>query len=623
MPIRLKSLELHGYKTFAAHTRFEFASTVTAIVGPNGSGKSNIANSIRWVLGEQSFSLLRGKKTEDMIFSGSEQRPRASMASASIEFDNSDGWLPIDFSEVAITRRAYRDGENEYLLNGQRVRLRDVSELLAQSGLAERTYTIIGQGLVDAALALKAEERRRLFEEAAGIGLHRSRREEALRRLETTNRNLERVQDILAELLPRLRSLERQARRTQEYEQVKADLRLVLRDWYGYHWHTAQKELHIARDAAHLQEIALDKARQDQADIDQKLTASRQVIQALRLRLGDWHRESAKVHSQRETISKELAVLEERERAFTGQEKNTTEELSRLEEELGFQKDQLVQAQAELAQRKTEQDEARLEMDNARRALAERQAERAGAEKKVQTARQALSSFTARQAHLQARLAERRLQADRQAVALQTATQALTSAEKELQASETRFKSLESTWKESQAAWLAADEALQGQRKRMTELETARKEVLEQRSGTRRRDCPDESPARGDYQAENGLVGYASGARLLIQAARQSRLKGARGALSNFLEVPAELEAAVASALGEYTDAVLFEPGNGFEDALLLLEGQAARAILLPLDDLVPGREFDFSWSVRSLEWRCNRVGSRSDPCAVGFTSCG
>ena len=179
MPSRLKSLELHGYKTFAAHTDFVFADTVTAIVGPNGSGKSNIADSIRWVLGEQSFSLLRGKRTEDMIFSGSELRPRANMASATLTFDNSDGWLPIDFSEVAVTRRAYRDGENEYLLNGQRVRLRDISELLARSGLAERTYTIIGQGLVDAALALKAEDRRRLFEEAAGIGLYRSRREES------------------------------------------------------------------------------------------------------------------------------------------------------------------------------------------------------------------------------------------------------------------------------------------------------------------------------------------------------------------------------------------------------------------------------------------------------------
>src|SRR5512139_1557201 len=234
---RLKSLELHGYKTFASKTVFEFGETVTAIVGPNGSGKSNIADSLRWVLGEQSYHLLRGKKTEDMIFSGSELRPRSGMASATVTFDNSDGWLPIDFSEVAITRRAYRDGENEYLINGQKVRLRDVSELLAQSGLAERTYTIIGQGLVDAALALKAEDRRRLFEEAAGIGLYRSRREDALRRLETTGRNLERVHDILAELQPRLRSLERQAKRAQEYDQMKSDLKVVLREWYGYHWH--------------------------------------------------------------------------------------------------------------------------------------------------------------------------------------------------------------------------------------------------------------------------------------------------------------------------------------------------------------------------------------------------
>jgi chromosome segregation protein len=176
MLIRLKSLELHGYKTFADQTRFEFPGAITAIVGPNGSGKSNIADALRWVLGEQSYSLLRGKKTDDMIFYGSEQRARASMASATITFDNSDGWLPIDFSEVAVTRRAYRDGQNEYLLNGQRVRLKEITELLAQSGLAERTYTIIGQGLVDTALALKPDERRKLFEEAAGIGLYRSRK---------------------------------------------------------------------------------------------------------------------------------------------------------------------------------------------------------------------------------------------------------------------------------------------------------------------------------------------------------------------------------------------------------------------------------------------------------------
>ena len=177
MPLRLKSLELQGYKTFATKTVFEFASGITAIVGPNGSGKSNVADSLRWVLGEQSYSLLRGKKTEDMIFNGSEHRARAGMASAHITFDNTDGWLPVDFTEVAMTRRAYRDGHNDYLLNGQNVRLRDLNELLAASGLAGRTYTILGQGLVDASLALKAEDRRKLFEEAAGVGLYRIRRE--------------------------------------------------------------------------------------------------------------------------------------------------------------------------------------------------------------------------------------------------------------------------------------------------------------------------------------------------------------------------------------------------------------------------------------------------------------
>src|SRR5512140_662693 len=202
MPLRLKSLELQGYKTFASKTTFEFASGITAIVGPNGSGKSNIADALRWVLGEQSYSLLRGKKTEDMIFNGSEHRPRASMASAHIVFDNTTGWRPVALTAVGMTRRAYRDGHNDYLLNDQHVRLRDLNELLAAAGLAERTYTILGQGLVDASLALKADERRRLFEEAAGIGLYRSRREEALRRLDTTRRNLDRVLATLAEREP-------------------------------------------------------------------------------------------------------------------------------------------------------------------------------------------------------------------------------------------------------------------------------------------------------------------------------------------------------------------------------------------------------------------------------------
>src|SRR5687767_674002 len=293
MPLRLKSLELQGYKTFASKTTFEFAGGITAIVGPNGSGKSNIADALRWVLGEQSYSLLRGKKTEDMIFSGSEHRARAGMASVHILFDNSNGWLPLDFTEVGMTRRAYRDGHNEYLLNDQHVRLRDLNELLAASGLSERTYTIIGQGLVDASLALKADERRRLFEEAAGVGLYRVRREEAIKRLDNTIRNLERVLDIMSELEPRLRSLERQAKRAIEYARAQADLKIILREWYGYHWHRSQQELTEARETVKAQEIRVVQTREAHQKAQEEYNKFRERFIGTRTQLNAWHSQSA------------------------------------------------------------------------------------------------------------------------------------------------------------------------------------------------------------------------------------------------------------------------------------------------------------------------------------------
>jgi chromosome segregation protein len=169
------------------------------------------------VLGEQSYSTLRGKKTEDMIFSGSDGRARLGLASVTLVLDNTAKWLPLDFSEVTISRRAYRSGENEYFLNGSRVRLKDVAELLAKSGLGRQTYTVIGQGTIDRVLSLHADERRKLFEEAAGITFHRQKRAETLARLEATRANLLRINDIIREIEPRMRHRERQAERAQEY----------------------------------------------------------------------------------------------------------------------------------------------------------------------------------------------------------------------------------------------------------------------------------------------------------------------------------------------------------------------------------------------------------------------
>jgi chromosome segregation protein len=583
--MRLKSLELHGYKTFAARTEFQFSERVTAIVGPNGSGKSNIADSLRWVLGEQSFTLLRGKKTEDMIFAGSEQRPRASMASATVIFDNTEGWLPIDFTEVAITRRAYRDGENEYLLNGQRVRLRDVSELLAKSGLAERTYTIIGQGLVDTALSIKADERRRLFEEAAGIGLYRSRREESLRRLETTRHNLERVQDILAELLPRLKSLERAARRMQEYEQIKADLRVILRDWYGYHWHHAQAELTEAREAAHTQETALEEARRAYAGLDEKLAAARDQISGLRGRLNSWHRQLSALHTRRETVSRDLAVADERQRSLAGQQQNLAAERARLEEELSLLGERLQTATQDVQTRQAELAEARAQAQSARKALQERQAERALVEEDLQRTRQNLSQLGGRQGQLQARLAEREAQAQRQQQSLQTAGQALAAAEKDVLAAEARWQAAVEARRAAEEKRQSAEAALQSQRERLSQAETARKQLLDTRSARQTDLARLKAQAEVLEQAERALSGYSSGAKLLLEAARQSKLKGVRGALSSLLEVPVEYETAISAALGEYLDAVLVNDED-LDAALEKLAGQNARAALLPIRSL-------------------------------------
>ena len=204
----LKRLEIQGFKTFATRTVFEFRPGITAVVGPNGSGKSNIADAVRWVLGEQSYAALRSKRTEDLLFSGGGRRAPAGLAEVSLTIDNSDRLLPLSYGEVVLTRRATRAGENEYFINRNRVRLRDVQEAIGPLG---GSYTIINQGLVDSALTLRPEERRRLFEDAAEISVFESRKADAARKLRETATNLERCADVLAELEPRLRSLKRQA----------------------------------------------------------------------------------------------------------------------------------------------------------------------------------------------------------------------------------------------------------------------------------------------------------------------------------------------------------------------------------------------------------------------------
>ena len=213
----LKSLELQGFKTFPDKTTLQFEPGITSVVGPNGSGKSNISDAMRWVLGEQSVRTLRCSKMEDVIFGGTPQRRAQGFAEVTLTIDNSDRGLPFDNDTVAITRRYYRSGESEYLLNKSTVRLKDVNELLMDTGLGRDGYSIIGQGKIDSIVAARSEDRREIFEEAAGISRYRYRKEESERRLQKAEDNLVRLRDILAELESRVEPLRIQAEKAEQF----------------------------------------------------------------------------------------------------------------------------------------------------------------------------------------------------------------------------------------------------------------------------------------------------------------------------------------------------------------------------------------------------------------------
>ena len=585
MPLRLKSLELQGYKTFASRTVFEFASGITAIVGPNGSGKSNIADSLRWVLGEQSYTLLRGKKTEDMIFSGSEHRARAGMAQATITFDNTAQWLPVDFSEVALSRAAHRDGHNDYLINGQHVRLREMNELLAQAGLSERTYTILGQGLVDASLALKADDRRRLFEEAAGVGLYRSRRDDALKRLDDTERNLERVLDIMAELEPRIRSLERQAKRAIDFARVQADMKVTLREWYGYHWHRAQRDLTDIREAVRGQEIRVREARQVHENAQAEYAAFRERLSGLRAQLSGWHRQSAELHNQREAISRELAVLEERRRALTNTQASLLSDQEHAADELHLANDRFGEAEQDAARILSEYEEAKSQLANAQNSLHSRQSDRAELEEQLAQIRNQIEALSQQRAENNARLDELKSRIESQNQKIEQTKTAISNGETLLAKTKLQYESARGTREQAMLTLQEAEDRVIRKKDEVSGFDRQRREALEQRT----KEESDHSRLKAQLevleQSEQSLAGYAEGARFLLEAARESKLSGARGALSAALDVPAELETAIAAALGDTLDAVLLD-SNQLEEALSLLESDGAgRAALLPLDE--------------------------------------
>ena len=239
----LKRLELYGFKSFADKTVLEFRPGITTVIGPNGSGKSNISDSIRWVLGEQSMKSLRGSKSLDVIFSGTQNRKSLGFAEASLVFDNEDGGLPIEYNEVTVTRKIYRSGETGYFINKVPCRLKDILELFMDTGIGKDGYSIIGQGKIDEILSNKSEDRRHIFEEAAGIVKYRSRKEESEKKLEHTKLNLLRINDILVEIEANLEPLKAQSEKAKKYLNLREELKNIEIGLFIYNIDKYKKDL--------------------------------------------------------------------------------------------------------------------------------------------------------------------------------------------------------------------------------------------------------------------------------------------------------------------------------------------------------------------------------------------
>ncbi|MDD5921854.1 MAG: AAA family ATPase, partial [Eubacteriales bacterium] len=329
-----KRLEIHGFKSFADPVVIDFKEGITAIVGPNGSGKSNISDAIRWVLGEQSPKELRGGKMDEVIFNGTENRRPRGMAEVTLVIDNSSGFLKIDYSEVAVTRRMYRNGDSEYLINGNSCRLKDIRELFVDTGIGVDGYSIIGQGKIQDIVSNKSESRREIFEESAGVNTYLTKKEESERKLEKTSQNLERVQDLASELSDRVEKLKTESAKAKKYISLKKryehlSVNIILKN-IEQGQELAAKLKNDAADLAgqiHFTENNQSQLSTELADCDRKIVTLDRLMRTTQDKIPEVAEALSRIRKEKEFNRERLRVLEK-------ESKQISEELSESESKI-------------------------------------------------------------------------------------------------------------------------------------------------------------------------------------------------------------------------------------------------------------------------------------------------
>ncbi|MDO9379705.1 MAG: chromosome segregation protein SMC [Nocardioidaceae bacterium] len=593
----LKSLTLRGFKSFASSTTLSLEPGITCVVGPNGSGKSNVVDALAWVMGEQGAKSLRGGKMEDVIFAGTSGRPPLGRAEVVLTIDNTDGALPIEYAEVTIARTMFRNGGSEYAINGSSCRLLDVQELLSDSGIGREMHVIVGQGQLDGVLRATPEERRGFVEEAAGVLKHRKRKEKALRKLEATQGNVQRLADLLSEIRRQLKPLGRQAEVARRAAVVQADVRdaraRLLADDLVTATTTLRTELadeNALRQRRAAAEAAVAQARQEEGEHEDALRASAPRLSAAQ---ETWYQLSG----LRERFRGTAGLAAERVRLAATQ--SDDERTGRDPDQLEADAEQMAGRERDIAA-EVEQARAGLEAQVAARQVAETaySAEEARVASLVRAAadrREGLARLNGKVGALRSRARAAEDEIGRLADARDQASVRADKARHDFTALETQVASLDAGESGLDAEHEAAEDALEAARARLAEVaEKSRVADRERAALVARKEALEMGLARKD------------GAGALLAADEQ--VSGLLGSVAALLTVRSGHEAAVAAALGSAADAVAVSDAGAAVDAMHRLKdddlGRAGFVVGGAADDPAawPALPASASWAVDSVE---------------------
>ena len=581
----LKSIEVQGFKSFAHKMKFEFHNGITGIVGPNGSGKSNVADAVRWVLGEQSAKQLRGGNMQDVIFAGTEIRRPQSFASVSITLDNSDHTLDIDYDEVTVQRRLYRSGESEYLLNGTNVRLRDVYELFYDTGIGKEGYSIIGQGRIDRIISGRSEERRELFDEAAGIVKFKRRKATAIKKLENEEQNLLRVTDILREISGRIEPLKNQAEKAREYLGYKTRLRALDVNLFLIDTGKVQGELdtidenyRIAEDGIREKREAFERTKTEYEAIEENLEKIDAQVSALRKKEEENSLTAEQLRGHAEVVREQIrSILQEDERARTRGEV--------LAGEIRERETSLSEKKAEAASYAAQLEQTGAGLSEKAEALSEAEEALLRSQKASDEAKSGIIGLLGERAALQG--AVERYDAMREQISIRSAG----TARREIELAERKTRVAEDV----AAAASARDEAVREVESLRGGIDRENGLAMESRRRLADANVALEKETETYHRAASRLESLRSiaeryegygGAIKEVMSLRESE-KGICGVVADILKVDKEYETAIETALEGSIRSIVTDTQDEAKKLITHLRTEkAGRATFLPLDAL-------------------------------------